>query len=85
MNNPDENIRDAAMKEFMQLLGGIGDASKAAQRERQMEEMRDACKQMYSLYKGFIDAGFDKDQALQMTQHLMTIALGAQLGKEADK
>lgn len=72
MSNADDNIRKAANEERAQLAG-IFDATRLA-------EMKQVCKSMHELYKSFLEAGFDRQQAMQMTIAMMQIANGG--GKE---
>ena len=58
MNDIDKNIRDAAKKELAELENLFKETNAA--------EINKACKDMFALYKGFIDAGFDNKQALAL-------------------
>lgn len=59
MNNMDDNIRKAAEQEFSQLKG-IFDAT-------ELQNMKEAAKATYTLFTNFMEAGFDTQQAIQLT------------------
>ena len=77
MSNMDDNIRKAAENEFSQLRG-IFDAT-------EMQNLKAAAKCMHDMYTNFVEAGFDRQQALQLTISIIQSAFVSNAGKGAGK
>ena len=75
MNNDD--IRKAAMNELRQIQEALLETEKT--------EMLNGCKAMFTLYKGFVDAGFTDKQALQLVIATLQTSLAGNNGKEKGK
>ena len=76
MMNSDD-IRKAAMNEFRQIQEALLETEK--------NEMLNSCKAMFTLYKGFVDAGFNDKQALQLVIATIQAAIAGNGGKENGK
>lgn len=63
----DNEIKKSAESELNELLGMFNRTA--------MQEQRNACVQMYKVYKDFCDAGFTEEQALRLVENLMTAAI----------
>lgn len=67
MSNIDDNIRNAAEQELSQLKG-IFDAT-------ELQNMKEAAKATYNLFTNFMEAGFDTQQAMQLTISIIQSAV----------
>lgn len=73
MSNIDDSIRKAAEKELSQLRG-IFDAT-------EMQNMKAAAKAMHDMYTNFVEAGFDRQQAMQLMISIIQRAFMGNAGK----
>ena len=76
MMNSDD-IRKAAMDELRQIRGALLETEK--------NEMLNSCKAMFTLYKGFVDAGFNDKQALQIVIATLQASIAGNGRKEKGK
>ena len=75
MNNDD--IRNAAMNELKQLMGMMANP--------QAMEMAGACRELFVLYKGFVEAGFTDKQAMQLIVGILQAGIANNGRKENEK
>ena len=71
-----DDIRKAAMDELKEIFESLNAPAN--------NDIVSSCKEVFNLYKGLVDAGFTPEQAMQLVNNLLGVAMGCSFRKGND-